>query len=105
MNWSEQHEAMLKSLAKATLIEAHHTDGVDNSPESIEQIRTELSEHRNQALSMGEMRYAVLMSHVIVLLAELKDIKVQQAKWPEVIRGLVAQARKDVANLSKEKDG
>lgn len=50
-------------------------EGVDNSPDGIEQVRSELIEHRNHALGLGEMRYAVLMSHVIVLLAELKEIK------------------------------
>lgn len=85
----------------------HPTDrtveGVDNSPEAIEQIRQELVEHRNKALGMGEMRYSVLMSHVIVLLAELEGIKEEQAKWPQHIRGLVAQAKKDVADLNAER--
>jgi len=105
MSWSKQQEATFKRMAQATLIKECHTDGIDNSPEGIEQIRTEVAGHRNQALGMGEMRYAVLMSHVLVLLAELKDIKIQQAEWPEVISRLVAQARKDVANLSKETNG
>lgn len=48
-------------------------EGVDYSPEGIEQIRGELVEHRNHALTLGEMRYAVLMSHVVVLLARLKE--------------------------------
>lgn len=50
-------------------------EGVDNTPEGIEDVRQELVEHRNQALGMGEMRYAVLMSHVIAYLAELKSLK------------------------------
>lgn len=80
-------------------------EGVDNSPDAIEQIRQELVEHRNNALGMGEMRYAVLMSHVIVLLAELKDIKENQAKWPEAIKGLVAQAKKDISAMNAERKG
>lgn len=48
-------------------------EGVDYSPEGVEAIRGELVEHRNHALTLGEMRYAVLMSHVIVLLARLKE--------------------------------
>jgi len=54
---------------------AQTVEGVDNSPEGIEQIRQELAEHRNQALGMGKMRYGVLMTHVIALLAELKALK------------------------------
>jgi hypothetical protein len=56
-------------------------DGVDYTPEGIEQIRTELAEHRNHALGLGEMRYAVLMSHVIALLAELR--RLQEKNQPE----------------------
>lgn len=54
---------------------AQTVEGVDNSPEGIEQLRQELVEHRTHALGLGEMRYAVTMSHVIALLAELKALK------------------------------
>lgn len=48
-------------------------EGVDYSPEAIEATRQELAAHRNHALTLGEMRYAVLMSHVIAYLAQLKE--------------------------------
>lgn len=74
--------ASIKKLQETGLISDQETaGGVDNSPAGIEQVRTELIEHRNQALDVGEMRYAVLMSHIIVLLAELKDTKEQLASW------------------------
>lgn len=54
---------------------AQTVEGVDYTPEGIEAVRQELAEHRNHALGIGEMRYAVLMTHTIALLAELKALK------------------------------
>jgi hypothetical protein len=54
-----------------------YVDGVDTSPEGIEQVRNELIDQRNQMLGAGVMEQAVLLSHVIVMLAELKEIKEQ----------------------------
>lgn len=47
------------------------SDGVDYSLDAIESTRKDLIEHRNHALTLGEMRYAVLMSHVIAYLHKL----------------------------------
>lgn len=56
-------------------------DGVDYSPEGIQGIRDDLVYHRNHALGLGEMRYAVLMSHVIALLAKLQEY--EEGKIPK----------------------
>jgi hypothetical protein len=50
-----------------------HVDGVDYTPEGIEQVRTELVVVRNAALDVGHMDLAVLFSHTLALLAELKE--------------------------------
>lgn len=50
-------------------------DGVDYSPEAIEEIRSELVFHRNESMKVWPegIRYSVLMSHVLALLARLKE--------------------------------
>ena len=48
-------------------------DGVDYTPEGIEQVRTELIIVRDAALDAGRMDLAVLFSHTLALLAELKE--------------------------------
>lgn len=68
---------------RGNALSGHQVEGVDYTPEGIEQVRTELAEHRNHALGLGEMRYAVLMSHVIALLSELKRLTEQEAKAPD----------------------
>ena len=119
MSWSEYPKQMMdKRAALAALDEKfpgivqwanenlvpteYYTDGIDNSPEGIELLRTELIEQRTQMLDTGVMEQATLLSHVIVLLAELKDIKERQARLPETIRSLKAQAQEDLKNMEKE---
>lgn len=79
----------------------YHTDGVDNSPEGIEQVRAELAEQRNQMLNAGVMEQSMLLTHVLVLLAELKDVKECQTKMPEALRALKDQAQEDLKNMEK----
>jgi hypothetical protein len=100
-------DAMASAIEKLTSLgllvaDGQTVEGVDNTPEGIEQIRQELVEHRNHALGIGEMRYSVLMSHVIALLAELKDIKEGHAALPEHIKQLTAQAKKDITEMEKD---
>lgn len=79
-----------------------YTDGVDNSPEGIEQARTELIKQRNRMLGAGVMEQAAFLTHVLVLLAELKDIKEHHAALPDAIRNLKTQAQNDLKNMEKE---
>jgi hypothetical protein len=52
-------------------------DGVPTDPDSIETVRTELIEWRNAALEMPspDFQMALLLSHAIVMLYELKEMK------------------------------
>lgn len=52
-------------------------DGIDYSPTGIEDLRTDIIEYRNRALdAMPEgAQMAVALSHVIALLAYLKEIE------------------------------
>lgn len=49
-------------------------DGVDYSPEAIEEVRKTLGEHRAQSMKVWPdgIAYSVLMSHVIALLHKLQ---------------------------------
>jgi hypothetical protein len=48
-------------------------EGVDYSPESIENARLELAVLRNGALEQTEFKWAVLLSHVLAYLADYKE--------------------------------
>ena len=52
-------------------------DGVPTDPENIEGVRQELIAWRNATLESDkpDFQFAVLMSHAIVMLYELKELK------------------------------
>lgn len=52
-------------------------DGIDNSPEGIGAIRDKLIELRDSSMDQWPeaIPFTVVMSHAIVLLAELREIK------------------------------
>lgn len=49
-------------------------DGVDYTPEGIEELREEAIKVRDVALVEGEFQGATFMTHIIALLAYLKEI-------------------------------
>lgn len=48
-------------------------DGVDYTPEGIRDLRKELIILRDEALAQNEFRWAVILSHTVVLLAWLAE--------------------------------
>jgi hypothetical protein len=58
-------------------------DGVDYTPEGIEVIRKELAELRAHAINPpSDWHVAVMLSHAIALLSELKDRITEEASKP-----------------------
>lgn len=55
-------------------------DGIDYSPEGIEELRQELIAHRDRALGINEFGYATLMTHNIALLAYLVEVRKEMLK-------------------------
>lgn len=57
-------------------------DGVDYSPEGIEAIRQEVIKWRDNSYDQWPqaIEFTVASSHVIALLAHLKELKEQEAK-------------------------
>ena len=55
-------------------------EGIDYTPEGIESVRGAMIEFRDAALNAGHMEVAVTISHVLALLAYLKDLVMIQAK-------------------------
>lgn len=60
-------------------------DGVDYSPEAIEQVRKDLTEHRDRSMDAWPegIAYSVLMSHVIALLHKLAWYETRDRVVPE----------------------
>lgn len=50
-------------------------DGVDYSPEGIEELRRELARFRDEAMTQGAFGPAVVLSHAIALLAYLAELE------------------------------
>jgi hypothetical protein len=49
-------------------------DGVEYTPEAVEDVREQLVELRNGALDQQEFTWAVLLSHAIAYLGSYKEV-------------------------------
>jgi hypothetical protein len=58
-------------MAKATPFKV---DGIDYSREGVESLRQDLIELRNAALKSEHMHHAVMLSHVIAVLAYFNEL-------------------------------
>lgn len=50
-------------------------EGIDYSPTGIEDIRSQLIILRDEALKENEFKWAVILSHAVVLLHHLRELK------------------------------